>query len=720
MALTTVRSSNVPVRRPAPGLDARRVACAGVVGFIIGLLVCAPGYYLQHLVRVAQALGHRQTTPRQTVKRAMAQRPADPWPRGMGHIILAIPGTREEEKAYHEPGGSFSPSVGSFGVSLWMMDGRGRLRSTSDSLPLGELRQQFVWQAASSRLPVVLTETAAYRIAWSSSGPGRWTADLEIPQRAEGWMAVVVRSIGPAGGPINALDWDQPVLRINHRWRLTLEPSPSAVFLGEEGGPGWTRTAATTGTTAQWEGKDGWGYVRLELPSGYHGRLSIEDSQMTATPEIPFQSSLATVDLELPDERFAASLHAQTAHLLMSLVGRQTRPGEPTNYPLAWLRDGAYVVVALARAGQLDVVRELSADLAERDFVGGFGSEADAPGLAIWALEEVAIRLQDPVYDRRIWPHVRRKADRILEMLSATQPIRQPFDGPLVPSQRDDPDASLVCQPSSGGLIIGRMDYGWPVLFVNAVSYRGLLDAAALAERVQAPEDARRWRAAAHDLQQTWTASFPRLENNPRTYISGIWPTWIAAAMTQRYLDQLETRWQAHTVSGELRETPLWTYFEVAEGHQWLLLGHPERSWETLRYFWDHQASPGLYTWWEGEGGQDTFNRWEQVRGWVHPPHVTPHYWTAAEIVLLQLDMLAYADEATEEPTLVVGAGVLPAWLTQPLRVRGVSTRLGEVDWTWDGQRMHVVVHGRRCRVRLGTAFRQDTPMDVNYRGGSA
>jgi hypothetical protein len=42
--------------------------------------------------------------------------------------------------------------------------------------------------------------------------------------------------------------------------------------------------------------------------------------------------------------------NAQVTGLLMGLVGDEVRPGEPANYPLAWPRDGAYVVVALVRS----------------------------------------------------------------------------------------------------------------------------------------------------------------------------------------------------------------------------------------------------------------------------------------------------------------------------------------------------------------------------------
>ena len=55
------------------------------------------------------------------------------------------------------------------------------------------------------------------------------------------------------------------------------------------------------------------------------------------------------------------------------------------------------------------------------------------------------------------------------------------------------------------------------------------------------------------------------------------------------------------------------------------------------------------------QGEENSFGRWTRVRGWVTPPHVTPHYWTAAEMALLQMDMLGYLDERDGEPVLVIG-----------------------------------------------------------------
>ena len=428
----------------------------------------------------------------------------------------------------------------------------------------------------------------------------------------------------------------------------------------------------------------------------------------------------ATFKLDLPEKQFAASLNAQVAHLMMSLVDQQTRPGDPMNYPFSWQRDGAYTVVALARAGHLEVAKDLSTYFAKKDFFGGFGPEADAPGLSIWALNEVAMQLNQPEYDQWVWPHIYRKAEFILEMLATDRVVHQPVTAPIVPKMKDDPELTLVADPARDGLIIGRMDRHRPLLFVNAVSYRGLLDAASLADRVNQPAAAKRWRAKAVQLQKAWRKAFkPPESNNPRTYISSLWPTWVATSDRNALFQRLQARWtELRDAQGEFRRPPLWTYFDVAEAHQWLFLDRPDRVWKTLRWFWKHQTSPGLYTWWEGEGEENTSRSWEYIRGWVNPPHVTPHYWTAAEILLLQLDMLAYIDRAASDPTLVIGAGIPATWLEQAMKVQRLPILNGQVDWIWDNKQMHIKFRNMRSNkvnVRLGAAFPSNTPLYIEY-----
>ena len=105
---------------------------------------------------LAQVAFSQIPTAREIVLEAMRQRPTDPWPRGRGHVLLAVPGSEEMQKAYHEPGGSFSPVVRSFGLSIWITDSAGHILETSDSIPLAALKQRLLWTNA-TLVPTLVT-----------------------------------------------------------------------------------------------------------------------------------------------------------------------------------------------------------------------------------------------------------------------------------------------------------------------------------------------------------------------------------------------------------------------------------------------------------------------------------------------------------------------------------------------------------------------------------
>jgi hypothetical protein len=654
-----------------------------------------------HHLPAAAPAGESLPSGRAIVQRAMLDRPGDPWPRGLAHVVLAKPGSQQPEKAYHEPGGSFSPAVNSFGVSIWVRDASGRLKTTSDALPMSQLRQQFFWFKP-QEIPAIVTTTPHYEAAWSCGGPGNAALRLASRGDPQERLELVIRSVGPAGGPINKIVWDGTRLRINDTWTVAITPRPKAVWIGHEGDADWTtqRTQARS-----WTGGDGWGCARIEL-AGAPCKVTLRNSVPPQPNPLRCPAVRARLTLELPDARFVDCLQAQAAHLLMGLLDRRTPPGEPTNYPLAWQRDGVAVVAGLARAGQTGVVRQLAEYFAENDFFGGFGAEGDAPGQGLRVLEDVAGRLHDTAFDRWLWPHVERKAGLVLKMAAADQPMRMPYAGPIVPVHRKRNDLDLVCEAARDGLIMGRMDFGIRSSYITAVSCSGLRGAAALAGRLNHLEEAGRWRAVADGLQQAWLKKTQWAEQ--RTYISGLWPTWVAAPEKSAYRDHLGQ-------FGKPEQFEPWTYFIAAAGHQWVFLDEPARAWETLEWFWNHQTSPGLYTWWEGTGEENTFHLWEKVRGWVKPPCVTPHYWTAGEMLAMQVDMLAYVDESQCEPVLVIGGGVPAAWVTAPMRVCGLPTRAGLVDWNWKDGRMQVNLQGRPIKIRLGPAFGPSAQLEIMH-----
>ncbi len=654
------------------------------------------------------------STGRQAMRDEMKRRPDEPWPRGQGHVLLAVPGSDEDSKAYHEPGAGFSPAFGSFGVSIQVEDENGRRIAAGDTVPIGEVRQRLVWKNAKD-VPGIFTRTKQFQATWSRARRSGWNLATKA---TVGNLAIVIRSPGPAGGALTNLHWNGKSLVINDYWRVTPNPLPNEIILDEEDGTNRVVVRRERETWKIAEGVEGLAsessWRRALFRFGDTAGLQIE-APSTPASSLKFQRINPALDIQLPEAQFMECLDAQVAHLMMGLVRNETRPGDPNNYPLNWLRDGAMTLVALARAGQLDVARQLCVPFIEHDFFGGFGSEADGPGLAAWALTEVAALLRDPRFDQQIWPAVERKMGLIDEMLHATGPILKPWYGPLVPGKAESMRPELVCDSAAEGLITGKMDGQRPVLYVNAVSYAGLQGAVDLARRLKQPAKAELWATESRALRTAWNKALTlERHGNERNFICGLHPTWVVND-PRHYFEPLLEHWRlVHDRNDQYKERPRWTYFNVAEANQWLVLGEIDRTWSILQWFWANQASPGLFTWWEGTGEENSFRRWERVRGWMDPPNVTPHYWTAAEMLLLQLAMLAYVDESGPEPVLVVGAGVRSEWLEGTLKAGRLPTKLGVVSWEWDTKSMHVRIPGFKGDVRLGPPFPEDTKLRIN------
>jgi hypothetical protein len=649
-------------------------------------------------------------TPHQQVAAQMKLRPSDPWPRSAGHVVLARPGSASENRAFHEPGGSFSPQPSSFGISIWVVDRQGNLKTTSDSIPLNEIQQQLV-DLPDHKIPAILSKTAYYEASWSSPKLGSWKLNLQPLTNPDNKLVLLIRSVGPAGGAIPSLDWNGQRLLVSDRWTIKDFPKEAKVYMGSESTAGWSREQSPR---PRWQDPNGWGYAKIELDRRESWNLEIEDSKTEPEPTLRSTGILSSLVLDLPDSQFGDSLKAQIAHLMMGLVGARTHPSDPIAYPLPRFRDGAYQLVALAHAGNLDVAKQLSPYFAENDFSNSTLPEADIPALGIWALSEVANSLKQPDYDQWLWPHMRRKAEIIGNMLSSNRPGYPIFTSAKFPFA-ENTDLQRV------DLIAGRMDKSAGSIGLdpaaNIMSYRALEDAATLADRLQHSEDAKLWRSQAAQLKTTWQKAN---QTQFTAFTNGLWPSGIAesdrAMMTQKF----QERWEAtRDATGAFRQNPPAMQYQLAEAHQWLRLNQPERVWPTLKWAWQNQVSPGLYTWWGDRDESDkslvpkSFSQWQRLRGWVNQPHLTPHYWTSAEMLLLQLDMLAYIDRSTSSPTLIVGAGIPTEWLKQPISVKGLLVEGNLVNWAWDGKQMNVQIKGETMKVKAGSVFPTETQIKV-------
>lgn len=684
-----------PGRRIVTGVAAVLVLCAGLNNW----------QQFQEATQTAT-----QFTPQRELMTAMMEKDPDrPWPRSVGHVPLAVPGSPEGGTAYHEPGGDFSPQLPSFGVSLWLCDAAGAPVVVSQTVPMHEITQEFV-PSDHPIIPAIVTHTPYYQARWTRLDASRW--ELRFKNETTHAPVIVIRSVGPAGGPVTALTREEGRVTVNHRWAVTASPLPDRIAMGDENQAGWmTEQPAVT----SWSGESGWGYARLHFgpaaaQAGQEIRVVLSDLRPPVEIETYYKQVPKRARVALPDPRVQASMSAQSTHLMMSLVDDETRPGDPAVFYRAWHRQGAYITAALARAGEPRVSRVLSQFLAMHDFAGGSGPEADAPGLAIWALTESAQYIADKVHDEWLWPHILRKASRIEEMLTAKAPIFEPY---TIPAPHDfqhlrQTRTALLAQPAREGLIVGRVGEEWPSLYVNAVSYRGLSAAAEFAERLGKRQQAARWRTQAQGLLESWQRQSVDSMEGSASLVS-----LRASAAPSSRRHQLKQSLTTYRPSGDQTTSA----GQLSQAHQALRQGKPEAVLTVLHRLWGQQASPGLYTWEAAlPAKEEVADGWQYARGWHNELAVTPDYETAALLLLLQQDMLAYLDEQAVEPTVVIGAGITGTWLSQPMAVSNLALPGGSITWQWDGHGMRVTVRGPKRAVRLGAAFPPGTPLTVTHK----
>ena len=423
-------------------------------------------------------------------------------------------------------------------------------------------------------------------------------------------------------------------------------------------------------------------YIRfpLEAARAERGPMSpaLARAALTRTT-LDWRSLLGRVAVDLPPSArpFADALRSSLAYMLINRDGPAIEPGA-RSYRRSWIRDGAMIGDALLRMGQPEAVREFVEWFAPHQYPDGKVpccvdargadpvTEHDSHGELIYAIARYWRSTGDREFLVRMWPHVAAAAGYIDSL------------------RRTDPAGIMPPSISHEGYSAKPVHSYWDDVF----ALRGLTDAADLAAAL-GHDHARYGRIRdefARDLHRSIRATIARNgldyipgsadlgDYDPTSTSIGITPGGQGASLPVEAL--------AHTYDRYLREVraradssgwKAYTPYEMRNIGALVRLGRRADAWELLRILFSGQRPAGWRQW------PEVVYRDSAAPGFLGD---LPHTWVASDYVRSLLDMLAYEREA--DSTLVLGAGVSSAWVSEPpgVAVRNLPVGRGRLDFT--------------------------------------
>jgi hypothetical protein len=422
-----------------------------------------------------------------------------------------------------------------------------------------------------------------------------------------------------------------------------------------------------------------------------------------------WRSRLARVPIELPRgaEPFSNSLRASLAWILVNREGQRIQPG-PRCYRRSWIRDGTLTGTALAEMGFADEARAFLRWYAPYQLEDGrvpcavdrHGidpvAEHDSHGQLIWGIVEVYRLTGDRAFLVELWSHVL----RAVEAIAALRAER------ATPRFRGQPCFGLLPESISHEGYSSRPVHAyWDDFF----AVRGLGDAAYAAAVIGDIEASRRIGALRDAMRADLHVSIRRvIEEHGIDFLPGSvelgdfdptssaialdpggeGPRLPAAALSrtfERYWKEFEGRRGGKTAADA------YTAYEVRNAPALVLLGQKQRAVELLQWLIDDQRPPAWHQW------PEVSTRDPRAPRFLGD---LPHGWIASSFVRSVRRMIAY--ERADDGALVLGAGVPAEWVREApgIRVRGLPTHAGPLDYTMyaEGQDRLRVILGERIR----------------------
>jgi hypothetical protein len=399
------------------------------------------------------------------------------------------------------------------------------------------------------------------------------------------------------------------------------------------------------------------------------------------------------VRIDIPAARdLVDTARANVAYDLLGRDGPAIRGGA-RNYRRSWIRDGSLTSMMLLRFDLAADVRDYIRWFAPYQFADGKVpccldargadpvAEHDSHGEFIFLVAEYARLTGDLSLAREMWPHVEKAANYIDFLRTSATPDPPP--------PATDPLFSGILPPSISheGYSAKPMHSYWDDFF----ALRGLKDAAWLAEQLGNHEAASHFAASRDDFARDFHASIARAialhhidyipgaadlgDFDPTSTTIGIEPAGDLANLPHDAVIHEFTRsWNESLARMEgKRAWKDYTPYELRQVGTFVQLGWRDRAQRLLGFFLDDRRPLGWKQWAE-VAAQD-------YRGATYVGDI-PHLWVGSDFVRSFIDMLVYERESDQ--ALVIGAGIPSSWLEQGVRVRGLRTIYGPLDFFAD------------------------------------
>ena len=413
-----------------------------------------------------------------------------------------------------------------------------------------------------------------------------------------------------------------------------------------------------------------------------------------------WEGKIGRASISLPDDRLTAAWKASLGYLLLALDTDGPHPG-PLAHDAVWVRDGAYIGLALLQAGHPEAVLSYLPKLVAAQEPSGrippilgenapwLDDEWDAQGQLIYQIASYYRYTGDGAALEAWYPAVQRAARYLVD-------LRAPFEN------TEGPTKGLL-PPSKSVEDIGPPD--WHHYWDDWWAIAGLQTGAELATELGHEDDSVWMLAEANALRSAVMASIATTMGDEPTHIPSaveslegssdargtvpvLWPVEVLSPdmplVTRSFDHYYRSYVEPNRGAFHHHAAHFWPYGGLELAHAYLRLGRLDVVHDILGWTLSNETLPGTYAWAEQ----------------VNPAHNgisggdMPHAWAAADLVTLIREMLI----TEQDDALVLFAGAGDWWFSEgreislqelptqfgPLSLRTHSTVV-QAEGSWEG-----------------------------------